>query len=250
VALGRMSGLARLLDCPGCLSIEQEDKPYSANAAEAAIHGTRIHAVKEGLPVLDPECLYAEDSPYWHELVALYKGWEHEVHVAYRLEDHKAFRYATEDGKRLATANQPTVLTGCLDAQLVVPEENWIHVNDLKTGENPEDLDSPQLLGYLLAALTLGIQSGALTKDATCDLSVLHYPRTGWWRKRYLTESGRPWRWCQREVPLEELREFRRQLTDLVLRVKEKELVAGDHCVFCPGHSACPLWTNTTLRKH
>lgn len=241
--LARMSSLSRLLDCPGYQLVVQDDRPSSDNAHEARVWGTDVHAAKEGEPRLVYGPLPQEDVEAMEQLRERYLGWEHEVHVSYDLATHRAAQYATDGEKRDCCNDSTTTLTGCIDALLVDPFDETVYINDLKTGEDPVALDEPQLLGYALAALSLAIQDKQVGRSARVNLSVLHYPRKGWWRKKYLEEDGKPWRWNARDVPLDEMRAFRTSLVELLPKVASGILQAGDWCCFCPGHSACPLWT-------
>lgn len=242
MALARMSSLPRLMACPGYQRVVQDDQASSENAEEARKWGTDVHFHKEGKERLVYGPLTEEDGEAQEQIRLTYVGWEHEVHVSYDLGTHKAYRYVNEGEKNVLTVNHPLDLTGCIDALLIDSDANRVYVNDLKTGEDPVALDDPQLLGYLLTAYTLGRQAGELQTGATANLSVCHYPRKGWWRKKYREELGVPWKWYGRDVPIDELKQFRLDLIDVGSKAQQGILQAGDHCVFCPGHSHCPEW--------
>lgn len=239
-----MSSLSRQLACAGFQTVVlEEERPFSPNAAEAAVWGNAIHAIKEGKPVQGTvEGLPGEDEAA--ALRAMYAGWEHEVHLGYELCQHAGYRFRSDAAKKemcnLLSASR--FLTGCTDAMAVNRASDTLWVNDLKTGEEPVYLDEPQLLGYLLTLFTWGLRERLVTKSATLRLSVLHYPREGWWRKKYEREDGAPWRWTERVVTVDELRAFRARLTEMLPKVEAGLLQASDECVFCPGHATCPLW--------
>lgn len=242
MALARMSSLPRLMPCPGYQRITQDESATSENAEEARKWGTDVHATKEGKARLVYGPLAEEDYEAQEQIRLAYVGWEHEVHVSYDLDDHRAHRYKDDYWKQWWTEHRPLALTGCIDALLIDTDANRVYVNDLKTGEDPVELDDPQLMGYLLTAYTLVLQARELTKGASANLSVCHYPRKGWWRKKYIEDMGVPWKWYSREVETDELKAFRLELIEVGKKAQQGILQAGDHCVFCPGHLACPMW--------
>lgn len=249
--LGRISNLERLLHCPGHGSLVLRDRP-SAKRDYAAAWGVLLHTAKEGLaavPSAEQIAAFptlAEDlaaqAPWLPELRDYYAGWQHEQALCY---DVLTDQVMLGDG----TLWGQSVLTGHIDGLLVDQENDALFVDDLKTGENTVELDSPQLLGYTLAAFLWALGNQRLTRKARLVLSVTHFPRSGPQRRAYLEESGSPLRRYARDVPQEELRAFREELRALVPRVQERELVSGDHCVFCPAFEACPLWASKQKGK-
>lgn len=253
MALGRMSGLARMLSCPGALALRQHEAP-SPNRDYASAWGSLVHAAKEGKPL--PRCpelfeeyevqkAFEEDwdnavedaAPHFEELRSYYLGWRHEVPIRYDPATNQAYEGDSQDS--------PTMLTGHLDGLLVDTEADTLYVNDLKTGADTTPLDAPQLMGYLLAAYVLAFRQGRLSSDARLVLSVLHFPREGAQRSRYLAEDGSPMRWWARDVPKAELRAFNTSLKELIPAVKAGTLTPGNHCVFCASFRHCPTWDAT-----
>lgn len=244
MALARMSALPRLMACPGFLTVAKDhDEASSENAEVARRWGTDAHAYKEGKERLVYGPLSEEDSEAQEQIRLAYVGWEHEVHVSYDLEECWAYMYSNEYEKVAWTDDRPLALTGCIDALMFDRDQNRCYVNDLKTSEDPVELDDPQLMGYLLTAYTLAVKgTRQLLPGASANLSCCHYPRKGWWRKKYLEEYGVPWRWYSRDVEIKELIEFRSKLIEVGKQAQQGILQASDSCVFCPGYGVCPMW--------
>ena len=264
-----MSSLDRYLECPGWSTVPTSLDPKRTNAILSAAHGSILHAAKEGitLPVPDLSHLSTEqqdvqaellagleaDKPHHRWLLDRYVGWEHEIHLGYRVSDHQVFRWPDELAKLVDTTSvdHKFTITGATDALLFDVEGNRVHLNDLKTGEHPVELDSPQLLGYGLWAVTWAVRNitGFDPRDLVLALSVLHWPRKGKHREDYLEQTGRPFDWYGRDVSLEELRHFRQRLIDMVPKAERGELEPGAHCVFCPGATSCPATRPPSSRK-
>lgn len=247
MTLGRISGLGRLLECPGF--------PIVPTAAErafkrdfAAAWGTLVHFVKENKtysPTQLPSCpklfeieeeqaLFEEDwntlknrlMEWATSLQEAYNGWEQEVYVGY-------------DPLKHITIRDPEILhgllTGHLDGLLLDHENKTAYIDDLKTGA-PIELDDPQLLGYSLAV-------SAMVPGYKIIVSMTHYPRELLEQDKYIQEYGVPFTRIQREVQQDELESFRLWVLDAL---RSTQLRTGNHCVFCPAFQNCPEWAART----
>lgn len=265
-----MSSLDRQLGCPGFATVSTSEDKKSFNSRLSTIYGSSLHAYKEGkewclplLPEADPkekkqaslllelQASVEEDKKYLPWLRERYAGFHHEVHLGYRLSDHKTFRWPDDETKlrEVEAPDHATTLTGCCDGLMFDEETHRVHVNDLKSSEHPVALDEPQLLGYGLWAVTWAIQNLFFDpKRLTLSLSVLHWPRCGQYRDDYMEEYGRPASWYARDVPMEELRLFRDSLIEIYPKALRGHLEPGSHCVYCPGVLSCPALGPTRKR--
>lgn len=260
MALTRMSSLERWIECPGFAAVDTKEDKKSPNAQLAAAYGKCLHSVKEGLEWVEPDVshlstddppfdaqaefrsTFEEDKKHFTWLRDRYAGWEHEVHVAYRLKDRKPFRF-TSDAEKQGTcsmAGHESSITGCTDGVRFDRTIQRIHVNDLKTSEHPVALDDPQLLGYALWATSWAMRELNFDPELlSIALSVLHWPRKGEYRQEYLETENRPAIWYSRDVGLDELVTFRRTLTASLEPALRGHLEPGAHCVYCPGALSC-----------
>lgn len=248
--VGRMSGVERLMECPGHRFLDQVG--VSEAARVAAEHGTRLHQIKEGY---EDVYLPTESDYHLKVLQDRYAGWQHEVPVTFCLDTRKGYMHKDEASLQTQVGGAGHWLSGHIDAVDLrsLYDGGVVFVNDLKSGQLPVDLDDPQLMVYaatVASAIYLKHrEAGKLVPHFVVDLSVLHWPAAGQWRARYLEKDGVPYRWTSRQVELGELREFARLVQDSLAPGNWKKISPGAHCVYCPAHTTCPAMTPEWYRK-
>lgn len=234
--------------------------PLAPSAAHRWMNCPGSVAASVGLPTSDTE--YSREGTFAHDIAsqALKTGKDA---IAYRGVSNGEFTVDTEmaadiqvyldavraqqlltDGK-LRVEQKVTYsddVWGTSDASIVSRDLRELDVLDLKFGRGllVEAVDNEQLLIYALALLTT-LADGRL--DSTLKVIRLHIvqPR----RPDSNGEFHREW-----EISVEDLNDFALKLEEAVhaTKAKKPELVAGDHCQWCPAASTCPALQAEALR--
>ncbi len=239
---GRISGLGRLVGCPGSRYLKQD--PPGERAEEAATHGTLLHSVLDGGDIPSIAAKTGEEVEHLEWLRKRFQGWETEVPVAYSTTKRVGHVFKTDDDMVLhCRRNDEKWITGHIDAMLVDLPNNRVSICDVKTGTFCPELDDPQLLGYAVA-LVAAIVTEARNKDTIVNrfkltLSILHWPKTGHIREFYLKTFGDPYKEIHREVDLDEIVEFASAIREGL--ADPNRLTVGTHCVYCPSANYCPV---------
>lgn len=267
----RASSLERHLECPASSMLAQFDRgawrpgylakgvvgvpemflPRVQTEAEVAQQdewggwgdwGTGLHAAKAGEPeATDPWLTLVE--PYrevlWPSRLGL-----HEVTLSFDCRHRVVQRFmgpkAEADAWKMSRSEDCVV--GTTDWFAALPGgEPWI--DDLKTGWQDPEVQTPQMMFYLLCRIILEEQDSG-HRWQTGRLSITHWPRRA-------GEEGEPRRVDSKGKPLW------RQVSDTALRAFEEDVVnawqasigqldrgfplplPGHHCLYCPSALIC-----------
>lgn len=237
--VGRISGLERLLECPGHTLLRHAGA--SQAAVDAADHGTRLHQLKEGRTDVYLPTERDEDLQW---LVDRYAGWQHEIPVSYEIDSRVGRLHQNEEELQARVAGEGRFISGHIDGFIDNSANGMVFVNDLKTSQVPVPLDDAQLMGYAMVVTSAIFRSyrdkGQLVPPFMVDLSVLHWPRSGQHRERNIEKTGKPYSWYSRHVTVQELKDYATRVSESLAPDKLRKLSFGAHCTYCPAEASCP----------
>lgn len=227
------SGAKRWMTCPASIVLAEQNPEQVHNPeSEYAKEGTLAHELAEA-----DLCIFLGGNPepldVTEEMQTFVNAYTNEViDCILNIDDPKVLIEAKVDMSYV----HPD-LFGTADAVVYDPEEQHLHVFDLKYGEGimVDPYENPQLLFYASCLLMR-----FMPKTVT---SYIVQPRAN------SGDTVKFWTY-----PVSRLYEFQEEVKEAIARMEElaqdelitsDEVCSGDHCQFCPVLSICPKHLET-----